>query len=374
MRPRHSLGSVALAFALAAAAILSGCGTPGAPMPPSLNLPDPVKDLSASRTGNRVSLSWTMPKRNTDKLLLKGALLVRVCRSEGLGACDPAGGQLQLAPGADGAFTETLPPALASGPPRSLTYFVELKNRRGRSAGLSNPALVLAGLAPGPVTGLSAEVQKDGVLLGWLPSGSASGFPTPTAIRLHRRLLTPPAASSGQGPFAPPPEPVEQTLLVASGAQSAPSPDRALDKSIRFGQTYEYRAQRIARVTVKGRPWNWLDRSLLLSASRPLTSFRPPSPPAWSPLPLSAATGAGAAIDLSWQPVDRSRSGRLRRLSPRGEASGSASRPRSRSSLRPSMMLMSSPATPTATPSAAIDQNGHESARSAETEETVPNP
>ncbi len=55
-----------------AALVVAGCGMPGAPLPPSLNLPDRVGDLSAVRTGGQVALTWTMPTKNTDKMLLKG--------------------------------------------------------------------------------------------------------------------------------------------------------------------------------------------------------------------------------------------------------------------------------------------------------------
>ena len=58
----------------------TGCGTPGAPQPPSLNLPQPVTDLSAMRAGNQVTLSWTMPKKNTDKLVIKSDIAAHVCR------------------------------------------------------------------------------------------------------------------------------------------------------------------------------------------------------------------------------------------------------------------------------------------------------
>ena len=98
-----------------------GCGTPGAPLPPSLNLPDRVTDLSATRAGNQVSLTWTMPRRNTDKLPLKNKIDVHVCRREKAGdsadPCAPAG-ELQLPPSSDGTFSETLPPALEGGAPR----------------------------------------------------------------------------------------------------------------------------------------------------------------------------------------------------------------------------------------------------------------
>ena len=241
----------ALAAALAAGMALAGCGMPGAPQPPSLNLPEAAVDLAASRAGNQVALTWTLPKKNTDKLLLKGNVTVRVCRKEGAGGnCVAAGGELQFVPGTVGSFTETLPTQLAAGAPRPLSYFVELKNHNGRSAGLSNAAIVLAGEAPAPVTGLSAEVRKQGVTLRWTPAEESS----PTTVRLHRKLLTPPAAKPHEGLLAPQPEPVEQNLLVDRCAPDGRNGGcRALDTNIRFGQSYEYRAQRVARVTVEGK-------------------------------------------------------------------------------------------------------------------------
>src|ERR1700690_822855 len=74
------------------------------------------------------------------------------------------------------------------GAPRSLTYFVELVNRNGRSAGPSNPAVVLAGQAPPPIEGLSAKTVKAGVVLRWASTNSTE------SVRLHRKLLTPPAS------------------------------------------------------------------------------------------------------------------------------------------------------------------------------------
>ncbi len=114
-------------------------------------------------------------------------------------------------------------------------------NRKGRSAGLSNGAEILAGEAPPAVDGLTAEMSKDGVLLRWTPVPPEA---SPVAIRLVRKLLTPPAQKPSQGPLAQPAEPLQQSLLVEPGSHA----DRALDTSIRFGETYEYRAQRVARI------------------------------------------------------------------------------------------------------------------------------
>ena len=63
MRPVHSLGWAALPVAMAVGLAIAGCGTPGAPLPPSLKLPDQVKDLSAIRNGNQVSLTLDHAKK-----------------------------------------------------------------------------------------------------------------------------------------------------------------------------------------------------------------------------------------------------------------------------------------------------------------------
>src|ERR1035438_463629 len=90
-------GRAAILVALAAGLFNAGCGTPGAPQPPSLNLPDRVEDLRAVRAGDEISLTWSMPKKTTDKLLIKGNVLVQVCRELTAGTCVPVGGGLEVA-------------------------------------------------------------------------------------------------------------------------------------------------------------------------------------------------------------------------------------------------------------------------------------
>src|ERR1700740_2081899 len=283
-----------VAPAAALLGVLAGCGTPGAPLPPSLNLPDSVTDLTAVRTGNEVALAWTTTKKNTDKLLMKESVSVWICRKEARGQCEDAGGgKLLLAPGAAGKFTETLPQNLASGEPRALSYYVELKNRNGRSAGLSNSAVVLAGAPPSPLTGITAEVRKAGVVLRWTPDSQNAG------VRLQRKLLTPPPAKSKQqGLLAPPPEPVEQNLMVEDGSKTG----RAIDKDIHFGETYEYRAQRVNRVTTDGKTLE-LDGELSQPVRVEARDVFPPATPAGLvAVAIAEENGIAPAIDLSWQP------------------------------------------------------------------------
>lgn len=366
------------AAALAAALLLAGCGTPAAPQPPSLKLPVPVEDLAASRTGNQVTLIWTMPKKNTDKLLLKGELPARVCRKEGAGNCAAAGAALTVAPGADGSFTETLPAELAAGAPRPLSYFVELKNHNGRSAGLSNAAVVLAGVAPAPVANLSAEVRKTGVVLRW--SSLQTAAQESSVIRLRRKLLNPPPVPKSQpGLLAPQPEPLEQNLLVDSCAPDAVKGScRALDSSIRFGQVYEYRAQRVTRVTVEGKT---LELAGELSAPERVEArdiFPPAVPVSLAAVAATSENGAGNApqyaIDLSWQPVtDFDLSGYVvyRREGDAAWQRVSPAAPLLPPAFHDSQVL---PGHSYVYAVSALSQSGYESARSAETEESVPNP
>lgn len=360
--------------AMVAMLMTTGCGTPATPLPPSLNLPDPVTDLMAVRTGNQVALTWTMPWKNTDKMLLKGNIPVRICRKEATENCAVGPSSLTLAPEAKGAFTDTLPAEETAGPARVLSYFVEVNNARGRSAGASNVAQVLAGEAPSAVAGLSAQVRKGGVVLSWTADTRQVST---TVIRLHRKLLiskTDARPKVQTGPLAPAPEPLEQTLLVESGARSGQASDRAFDKEIRFGQVYEYRAQRVARVTVDGKAVELAGPLSDPVRVQMLDVFPPEVPTGLAAVASVADAANGPSIDLNWQPVTdaelagyavyrREAGAAWKRISPAQPVVGPAYRD---SSVEPGHTYIYSVS--------AIDQGGRESARSAETEETVPSP
>jgi len=352
--------------AVTVSASLAGCGMPGAPQPPSLHLPNRVEDLSAVRTGDQVALTWTMPTKTTDKAALKGPIAARICRGQSSAAACNAAATLELAPGSDAAFTDMLPSGLASGAPRPLTYFVELVNRKGRSAGLSNSAETLAGQAPAAIAGLTAEIRKEGVVLRWTPVSPDS---PPAAVRLLRTLLTPPAPKPGQGPLSAPPEPAERNLLVASGASG-----RALDSDIHFGESYEYRALRVVRIAENGQT---LELASQVSAPVRVDAadiFPPAVPEGLAAVAVTGENGTPPAIDLSWQAVSdpnlasyivyrRGDDGEWQRISPAQPLIGPGFRD---SDVQPGRSYIYAVS--------ALGQNGHESARSAVAGETVPEP
>lgn len=345
----------AVAFGLS----LAGCGTPGAPQAPSLNLPERVTDLSAVRAGDTVTLSWTMPRRNTDKLLLSSNIDVVLCRREGMAPCTPVA-RLQLAPVISGSFQDTLPPPLASGAPRTLSYSVELKNRNGRSAGPSNSAVVLAGQAPPAVTGLAAGLRKSGVLLHWNAGPD-------TAIRLQRTLLSA-APVKKSDPLAKESEPPMQKLLVEQDS------GRALDKTTTVGSTYQYQAQRITRVQVDGNSIE-LDGPLSAPIRVAVTDIFPPdAPTGLAAVAVPAEAGSTPAIDLNWQP--NSESDLAGYIVYRHEEGNSWQRISGAQPV-PAPAYHDAHVQPGHTyhyAVSAIDQSGHEGPHSPETQETVPQP
>jgi hypothetical protein len=354
-------------LAVVLCALLSGCGTPGAPQPPSLNLADTVEDLAAIRTGSQVALTWTMPKRNTDKTVIKADAVTRICRREGSGPCETVGPNLMIAPGKAGNYIDRLPGSLTTGAARPVIYFVELRNKKGRSAGLSNGSTVLAGEAPKPIEGLKAELRKQGVVLSWAAKSEGDG--ESSAVRLERKLLTPPAGKPQHGSLAPAPEPVKETLLVDAGAQQG----RAIDKTIRFGERYTYRAQRVSRVDLNGKTLELTGEFSSPVDVEAKNVFPPDVPTGLAAVATAGESGTAPAIDLSWQPdTDADVAGYIVY---RREGDGGWERMSSAPRIEPAFRDAHIQAGHTYHYSvSAVSKEGYESGRSVETQETVPQP
>ncbi|WP_433967396.1 hypothetical protein [Tunturiibacter gelidiferens] len=47
---------------------------------PLLDLPEVVKDLTAERVGDTVTLHWTTPDKTTDRIAIKGTITAEICR------------------------------------------------------------------------------------------------------------------------------------------------------------------------------------------------------------------------------------------------------------------------------------------------------
>ncbi|MGH9602534.1 MAG: hypothetical protein ACRD24_09115 [Terriglobales bacterium] len=175
----------------ALAALLSACAVPGAPQPPSLQVPRPVEDLAAVRKGNRVTLTWTAPVETTDRDTLRISGSTAICRSVSrIDQCIQVGAaKTGQSPQPKREFVDTLPRDIqeenATG---FVVYALESRNPRGQGGGLSNRVLVpLAPTLPPPAD-LRASVGPEGITLTW--SGELHTHETPEMrhrYRLYRR-------------------------------------------------------------------------------------------------------------------------------------------------------------------------------------------
>lgn len=291
-----------LALLITFAAI--GCASPGVPRPPSLNLPQPVRDLTAARIGDTVELHFTLASRSTDKLPLRGATLTATfCRELDHQACvlipssktsipiDPSNPR-------DTPFTwtDTLPPDLTHGDPHTLGYRVALSNIAGHSAGDSTPAFTATGPAPTPVEDLHAEGSRLGILLRWTPTTATTGN-----MILQREDLDPvlPKPTTHAKSSSNPPTTIELT----APPNTPTTPPTLLDTSAIPNKPYRYKAMRQLTLQLGGRSIE------LRSAPSPaveltLHEIYPPLTPAG--LTAAPFTDKTFAVDLVWQPVDES--------------------------------------------------------------------
>lgn len=281
MRPH-----IVFAWALAAAA-LAGCGNPGAPLPPSLNLPQPVADLQAVRKGDRVTLTWTVPTETTDEAGIRGPVSTIVCRVLDQPAMRNCEQPLRIEIETTQRGTESVAYAVdeltaeaRQNPLGLASYAVEVRNAAGRSAGISNVVQVpVAPNAPAPQD-VTAESVAEGVALRWSPA--ALPPPLRSGYRIYRRSADAPRA----------------TLL---GEVFPSGRVEFLDREIEWGAAYTYvvtpltRLSETPRVEIEGE-----DAPAVQITAR--DTFPPAAPTGLQAVFTPGANGAAGSIDLTWIP------------------------------------------------------------------------
>lgn len=175
---------------VALAILLTSCGTPGRPLPPSLNIPRPVHDLQAARKSDVVVLSWTSPQQTTDGALVSkpGRIVIR----RAIGNQTPETiRELPLAPASKAAsaqltFKESLAGPIASGSGDFATYTIEATNSLGRSDGISNRAAVPLIATPPAPEGVQIKLVPEGVSVTWKQDWPP---PPPARLKAHYAYL-----------------------------------------------------------------------------------------------------------------------------------------------------------------------------------------
>lgn len=255
---------------LCALALLAGCGLPGTPLPPSLELPRPVSDLHADRQGSKVTLTWTPPRETTDRAGIRHIGATRICRAfvplsamaEAPKSCQtfvaavnvPAAKRDETHP-TPTRFADTLPAGLQSQHTlEAAVYTVEVLNDRGRTAGPSNAASVAAAPTLPPPEKLQGSVTADGPVIGWvvpldeanqllLPEATKRGQNLSYSYRLFRREKDKPNAQ-------PAIVPTDQSF--ASPAMPQPNLN-VRDTTAEWQKTYVYWVAVVTSVSSEGK-------------------------------------------------------------------------------------------------------------------------
>jgi hypothetical protein len=230
------LGMLYLALALA------GCGTPGAPQPPSLRLPKPVSDLQAIRKGDDVYLRWSVPEKTTDGSGIKAAGLgnTRICRgsvTQQADSCRDVAADIETKADASGVQTAIDHIADRVGGNRDfLSYTVKVNNDNGRNAGLSNAVLVFVAPSLAAPPALKAQLSARDISLSW----QARELPGSANLKAEyfyrvKRIAKDPAQK----------QPEETTLAELP---AVPGPMTYDDRAFAWEKTYEYRVCGLTRV------------------------------------------------------------------------------------------------------------------------------
>ena len=191
------------------AAALAGCGAPGIPEPPSLELARPVRDLKAVRKGNEVRLTWSVPTQTTDHQTFRHVGQTQICRGSGssLPGCGTPIAELKTenppssatksrfhrsSPGQavpQASYIDQLPVSLELQSPTSdLVYAVSVLNSYGKNAGLSNQVQVPSAPVLPPPADLSANLSAKGVRLTWASVAPVQQIPSlKYEYRIYRR-------------------------------------------------------------------------------------------------------------------------------------------------------------------------------------------
>jgi hypothetical protein len=157
--------------------MLSGCGVPGAPQPPSTGIPKFVGDLKAVRKGDTVTLTWTTPTETTDGELIRkpGKMLLQRAVTSGHDAElnfqtiaeFPLQPTLKEERGAQVTAKDSAADLVRQPGAEFAVYAVLAQSHSGRSFGLPNRASVPLVLTLPTPQKVQAEPVPEGIRITW---------------------------------------------------------------------------------------------------------------------------------------------------------------------------------------------------------------
>ena len=345
------------------ATLMTACGTPGAPQPPSLNLAKPVSDLKAVRSGDEVELTWTVPTETTDGAKFRHRGQSKVCAAVDQSRIDQCTPLTTMPTPKDQKTTSVAVkiPVDKTAPTDYVTYAVQIDNDRGRNAGLSNevqvPTSAVSRINGSPIIRLTPETVL--VIVNVTPRNES----IQQTLELRRIEK---GGSMQQSVVA------RRVLELTESGEAANIELR--DDTFVWEKTYEYRVAITASTKVPNGETVTFDAAVSNSQELFAHDVFPPATPSGLQAVFSAVTGQPPAIDLTWTPdVDRDLAGYFvfRRLEQ--EPASAAVKLNAQPVKAPSYHDSDIAAGKTYVYSvSAVDERGNESQRSEEASEQVP--
>jgi hypothetical protein len=291
---------------IAVPVLFTACANIGPPEPPSLNLPKSPADLHATRQGNKVTLTWTIPTVTTDRQRIRNLGPTDICRGlqpeltqcgtpVGQAAAEtiPAGpkkepsiGKKSTGPKISESYTDELPGTILSDSPQAhATYAVEVLNLDHRGAGVSNQVHVPLVRTLPPPADLSVRVTAQGIVLTWTNDAPAQPAPDLHYVyRVYRRQ--------------------EGAAQAAVVGELPPGTDRTLtftDSTIEWQKTYYYHVDAVTVVTQEGKPNIEVPGEDSPAVQVFANDIFPPSVPSGLQA-VASGPGQPPFIDLIWAP------------------------------------------------------------------------
>jgi len=303
-----------LLLAVGASFWLAGCASVGPPLPPSLELPKAPSDLRAARKGDKVTLTWTVPQRTTDRQRVRYLGKTQICRTAaemanecgipvGEAAPDSASAKTGKKPTAS--FIDTLPSVLErENPKASATYAVEVLNTAGKGAGLSNQVRVPLVPTLPPFGDFLSQATAQGVLISWqCPIASETAAGIRYLFRIYRRGERDPkdvklsdvdATACAQGAAG--------QAASTGPATSAQPVTSFLDQTFEWEKTYFYRGAVVSLIDSAGKPPTEVEGEDTPEVKVFAHDVYPPAVPSGLQAVFSGP-GQKPFIDLIWAPV-----------------------------------------------------------------------
>jgi hypothetical protein len=274
--------------------LFAGCGNVGAPLPPLVQIPVPVSDLTIQQFGKSAQLSWTLPKLNTDGSAATTVAMVEIYRLAS-NRNQPVPDSKSFAQSAQ--LWKSIPKQVLDTYPQgeklslsdsfeefaalemfqhSFHYALKVVNHKKQEAGFSNIvslSVIALPATPGNLRIVSLGEQHNEI--GWdIPALKIDGSPvdSPAHFNVYRR-------ADSQSP---------QTRLNPSPVNQG----RFKDESIELGASYVYSVRPVVEApsgSVEG------------DDSQPLEVTNADTYPPKAPAEVTAI-GSGQGISLVWLP------------------------------------------------------------------------